>query len=108
MSNTGPIPGDKPDIAVATAMAGEMLGLKSLYLEAGSGASHIVEPGIIRAIRKNISLPLIVGGGIRSVENAEELFAAGADMIVVGNALEKDPELIKTFCQVRDSQNSTR
>jgi putative glycerol-1-phosphate prenyltransferase len=107
MSNTGPIPGDKPDIAVATAMAGEMLGLKSLYLEAGSGASHIVEPGIIRAIRKNISLPLMVGGGIRSAENAEELFAAGADMIVVGNALEKDPELIRVFCEVRDSYNTS-
>jgi putative glycerol-1-phosphate prenyltransferase len=106
MSNTGPIPGDKADIAVATAMAGEMLGLKSLYLEAGSGATHIVEPGIIRAIRKNISLPLMVGGGIRSAENAKELFAAGADMIVVGNAVEKDPELIRVFCEVRDTQNS--
>jgi putative glycerol-1-phosphate prenyltransferase len=106
MSNTLPIPGDKTDIAVATAMAGEMLGLKSFYLEAGSGASHSVEPGIIRAIRKNISLPLIVGGGIRSAESAEELFSAGADMLVVGNAVEKDPGLIKTFIDIRNSLNS--
>jgi phosphoglycerol geranylgeranyltransferase len=106
MSNTSPIPGDKPDIAVATAMAGEMLGLKSLYLEAGSGASHSVEPGIIRAIRKKISLPMIVGGGIRSAETALELFSAGADMIVVGNALEKDPGLIKAFYDARNSLNS--
>ncbi len=106
MSNTSPIPGDKTDIAVATAMAGEMLGLKSLYLEAGSGASHSVEPGIISAIRKNISLPLMVGGGIRSGETALELFDAGADMIVVGNAVEKDPSLIKVFCAARDSLNS--
>ena len=106
MSNTSPIPGDKPDIAVATAMAGEMLGLKSLYLEAGSGASHSVEPGIIRAIRKKISLPMIVGGGIRSSETALELFEAGADMIVVGNVMEKDPGLIKAFCDTRDSLNS--
>jgi len=106
MSSTLPIPGDKTDIAVATAMAGEMLGLKSLYLEAGSGASHSVEPGIIRAIRKNISLPLIVGGGIRSAESTEELFSAGADMLVVGNALEKDPGLIKTFIDIRNSLNS--
>jgi len=106
MSNTSPIPGDKTDIAVATAMAGEMLGLKSLYLEAGSGASHAVEPGMIRDIRKNISLPLIVGGGIRSAESALDLFNAGADMIVIGNALEKEPGLIKSFCAVRDSLNT--
>lgn len=101
MSNTSPIPGDKPDIAVATAMAGEMLGLKSLYLEAGSGATHSVEPGIIRSIRKSISLPLVVGGGIRSTETALELFNAGADMIVVGNAVEKDPGLLKEFYQLK-------
>ena len=101
MSNTSPIPGDKPDIAVATAMAGEMLGLKSLYLEAGSGATHSVEPGIIRSIRKSISLPLVVGGGIRSTETALELFDAGADMIVVGNAVENDPGLIKDFYQLK-------
>ena len=105
MSNTSPIPGDKADIAVATAMAGEMLGLKALYLEAGSGASHSVEPGMIEAIRKNISLPLLVGGGIRSELRALELFHAGADMIVVGNAVEKDPGLLKTFCSARDSLN---
>ena len=105
MSSTLPIPGNKMDIAVATAMAGEMLGLKSLYLEAGSGASHSVEPGMIRAIRKNISLPLIVGGGIRSAERTEELFSAGADMLVVGNAVEKDPGLIKTFIDIRNSLN---
>ncbi len=107
MSNTTPIPGDKPDIAVATAMAGEMLGLKSLYLEAGSGASHSVEPDIVRAIRKNISLPMMVGGGIRSAETALELFNAGADMLVVGNAVEKDPDLIRTFIETRNSLNST-
>jgi len=105
MSNTRPIPGDKTDIAVATAMAGEMLGLKALYLEAGSGAAHPVAPGMIRDIRKNISLPLMVGGGIRSAEAALELFSAGADMIVVGNAMEKDPGLIKAFCEARDSLN---
>ena len=106
MSNTRPIPGDKTDIAVATAMAGEMLGLKALYLEAGSGAAFPVAPAMIQAIRKNISLPLMVGGGIRSAETALELFSAGADLIVVGNAMEKDPGLIKTFCEARDSLNA--
>jgi putative glycerol-1-phosphate prenyltransferase len=105
MSNSTPIPGDKKDIAVATAMAGEMLGLKSLYLEAGSGASHSVKPDLVSAIRKNISLPLMVGGGIRSTETAQELFFAGADMLVVGNAVEKDPGLLEAFVSVRDKMN---
>lgn len=103
MSNTRPIPGDKPDIAVATAMAGEMLGLKALYVEAGSGAAHSVDPDMVRAIRQHISLPLMVGGGIRSAQTALELYNAGADMIVVGNAIEKEPGLIKAFCAARDS-----
>lgn len=106
MSNTNPIPADKTDIAVATAMAGEMLGMKSLYLEAGSGASHSIEPHMIKAIRKRISLPLIVGGGIRTTETALELFTTGADLLVVGNALETEPSLLKTFCEIRDSVNS--
>lgn len=105
MSHTRPIPADKTDIAVATAMAGEMLGLQALYLEAGSGAARPVAPGMIRAIRKNISLPLVVGGGIRTAEAALELFSAGADMIVVGNAMEKDPGLIQAFCEARDALN---
>ena len=106
MSNTRPIPAHKTDIAVATAMAGEMLGLRSLYIEAGSGAAHSVDPGMISAIRKHVSLPMMVGGGIRSARTALDLYHAGADMIVVGNALEKDPGLIKAFCSTRDSLNS--
>jgi phosphoglycerol geranylgeranyltransferase len=106
MSHTAPIPGDKTDIAVATAMAGEMLGLRAVYLEAGSGASHPVDSGLIRAIRQNISLPLIVGGGIRSAETALELYQAGADMIVVGNAVQRNPDLIPDFCSARDSLNA--
>ena len=106
MSHTAPIPGDKTDIAVATAMAGEMLGLRAVYLEAGSGATHPVDPGLIRSIRQNISLPLIVGGGIRDAGTAVELYQAGADMIVVGNAVERDPDLIGGFCAARDSLNA--
>ena len=105
MSNTRPIPANKTDIAVATAMAGEMLGLKSIYLEAGSGAAHPVGNAMISAIRKHISLPLMVGGGIRSPETALKVFDAGADMIVVGNAIEEEPKLIKEFCEARDSLN---
>lgn len=94
ITQTVPIPNDKADIAVATAIAGEMLGQKLIYLEAGSGAKHCVSTTLVRAVKKNISVPLIVGGGIRSSEQAEEICEAGADIIVVGNVLEKEPELL--------------
>jgi len=106
MSNTRPIPAGKPEIAVATAMAGEMLGLKTIYLEAGSGAAKTVGLEMIRAIRKKISLPLIVGGGITSVNSAREVYDAGADMIVVGTVLEEQPEMVKEFSALREQLNS--
>ncbi|MCK5136515.1 MAG: geranylgeranylglyceryl/heptaprenylglyceryl phosphate synthase [Bacteroidales bacterium] len=105
MSTTRPLPFGKPEIAVATAMAGEMLGLKTIYLEAGSGAVKTVGLDMIRAIRKKISLPLIVGGGITSIEKAREVYQAGADMIVVSTVLEKQPELIRDFCALREQLN---
>ncbi|MEN8157028.1 MAG: geranylgeranylglyceryl/heptaprenylglyceryl phosphate synthase [Bacteroidota bacterium] len=106
MSNTTPIPAKKPELGVATAMAGEMLGLKTIYLEAGSGAANAVEQKMISAIRKKISLPLIVGGGINTVQKAEEAYKAGADMIVVSSVLEKHPEKLKEFCTLRTQLNS--
>jgi putative glycerol-1-phosphate prenyltransferase len=107
MSNTRPIPVGKTEIAVATAMAGEMLGMRSIYLEAGSGAAKTVGLDMIRAIRKKISLPLIVGGGITSADKARQVYHAGADMIVVGTALEQQPELVSDFCRLRDELNSS-
>ena len=106
MSNTRPIPAKKPEIAVATAMAGEMLGMKAIYLEAGSGAARPVGLDMIRAIRRKISLPMIVGGGITSADSAREVYDAGADMIVVGTALEQQPGLVKDFCSLREELNS--
>ncbi len=94
ITQTVPIPNDKPDIAVATALAGEMLGMKLIYLEAGSGAKKTVSADMIKAIKMNVSVPLIVGGGIRSGEMAEKLCLAGADILVVGNILEKEPDLL--------------
>jgi len=94
MTQTVPIPFDKPDIAVATAMAGEMLGLQSIYLEAGSGAQRSISPELLRAVRSSVSIPIITGGGIRTPEQAEALAEAGAGMIVIGNILEKQPELL--------------
>lgn len=94
MSNSDPIPADKNDIAMCTAMAGEMLGLKLIFMDAGSGAKNPVSASMIEHVRSSISIPLIVGGGISTPELARKSSLAGADMIVIGNAVEKDPGLI--------------
>lgn len=99
MSNTKPIPADKTDIAVATAMAGEMMGQKLMYLEAGSGAPDHIPLNMIAEVKKHIQIPLIVGGGIKSADHAISIAKAGADIIVVGNATEKNPTLIKEIAQ---------
>ncbi len=95
ISNTIPIPHDKNNIAVCTAMAGELLGLQLIFMDAGSGARNHISASMISDVRKNIALPIIVGGGIRTPEAAYELSNAGADIIVVGNAIEKDLQLIR-------------
>lgn len=95
MSNTYPIPAAKDDIAVCTALAGELLGLKMIYLDAGSGALNPVPEPMIEAVSSAVQIPLIVGGGIRTPEKVETDMKAGADIIVVGNALEKDPVLMR-------------
>ncbi len=95
MSNTLPIPSDKPDIAACTAMAGELLGMKMIFMDAGSGATFPVNEQMIHAVRKSVEIPLIVGGGINTPEKAASACRAGADMIVVGNSLESDPGIIK-------------
>ena len=94
MSNTMPIPADKLDIAICTAIAGEMLGLKLLYLEAGSGARQCVPTEMIEQVKQSITIPLIVGGGINTVGNATNACKSGADIIVVGTAFEQNPNLI--------------
>ncbi len=94
MSNTSPIPANKSDIAVCTAMAAEMLGLRLLFMDAGSGATEPISTDMIAAVRGAISIPIIVGGGIRSAEKVKENLAAGADVIVIGNAFEHDPSLM--------------
>lgn len=95
ISNATPLPNDKPDIAMCTAMAGELLGMKMIYLDAGSGARKPVSEEMIAAVSSNVSLPLIVGGGITQPEKAYLNCKHGADIIVVGNAIEKDSSLIK-------------
>lgn len=95
ISNASPVPSDKNEIAVCTAMAGEMLGMKLIYMDSGSGAKRPVSESMIEAVAKNIEVPLIVGGGITDPEKAYLNCKAGADVIVIGNAIEKDVSLIK-------------
>ncbi len=102
ISQTEAIPCDKPEIAVATALAGEMLGMKMIYLEAGSGATNPVPLNVISAVRESVSIPLAVGGGIRNEKEVEETFKAGANLIILGNGCEKKPGLLKAACKVRD------
>ena len=94
MSNTTPIPHAKNDIATATAMAGEMLGLKLIFMDGGSGAINCISEEMITSVKRSIKIPLIVGGGICSAKQAVKSCNAGADIIVVGNAIEKDSSLI--------------
>ena len=100
MSNTVPIPHDKNDIAVSTAIAGEMLGLKMIYMDAGSGAKKTISNEMIQEVTENINIPLIIGGGIKTEKEAKEKFEAGADIIVVGNGLEENLSLINSISKI--------
>ncbi|HEX3024596.1 MAG TPA: geranylgeranylglyceryl/heptaprenylglyceryl phosphate synthase [Chitinophagaceae bacterium] len=104
ISNATPIPADKNDIAMCTAMAGEMLGMKLIYMDAGSGAKRPITEKMIEQVAQNIEVPLIVGGGITNPEKAYLNCKAGADIIVVGNAIEKDASIIK---EISDAVHST-
>lgn len=99
ISNTRPLPADKPSIAAAHAMAAELLGLRWVYLEAGSGALNPVPADMVRMVRKATPLKVIVGGGIRTPQEARERVLAGADAIVIGNLFEKekDPARFREF-----------
>lgn len=95
ISNAAPLPADKNEIAMCTAMAGEMLGMKLIYMDAGSGARRAISESMIEKVSGCIDVPLIIGGGILTAEKAYLNCKAGADVIVVGNAIEKDFSLIK-------------
>lgn len=89
MSNSTPIPSEKAEIAACTALAGQYMGMQLAYLDGGSGAKHSVPIEMIKKVSEYIDIPLIIGGGINSSELAINIFEAGADMIVIGNAFEK-------------------
>jgi putative glycerol-1-phosphate prenyltransferase len=105
VSQTMPIPANKPEIAVATALGGMYLGMKMFYLDAGSGAQYTVPFEMIRAVRKATELPLFVGGGIRTPDQAAKAALAGADIIVVGTAIEQDQAVLPAICQAVHSAN---
>ena len=106
MSESKPIPRNKPEIAVATALAGEYLGMKLIYLEGGSGADNSVPLEMIRDVTKNVSVPLIVGGGIRTPNEAKEKVNAGAKIVISGNLFEDENnwDLIPKFCSAVHSK----
>jgi len=106
ISNSLPIPADKPEIALATALAGQLLGLQIIYLDAGSGAQQKISLKMINRVAKNVKLPVIVGGGIRTPQQAVESCEAGADIIVAGNAFEQDAELIIDMAQAIHQLNN--
>ncbi|NND95004.1 MAG: geranylgeranylglyceryl/heptaprenylglyceryl phosphate synthase [Flavobacteriales bacterium] len=95
MSQSLPIPYEKSEIAMATSLAGEYLGMQCIYLDGGSGAKRPISKEMIQSVKSKISLPIIVGGGIRNAESARIACEAGADMVVIGTALENEPELFQ-------------
>lgn len=95
ISQTIPLPNHHPELSVATALAGYFLGLQYFYLDAGSGAPNPVHPKIIKAVKQKVPAPLIVGGGLNTLEKVKSAFLAGADLVVIGNGAEKSINLLK-------------
>ncbi|MBK9285413.1 MAG: phosphoglycerol geranylgeranyltransferase [Sphingobacteriaceae bacterium] len=94
VTKTNPLKNNQINLIKNTCIAGELLGFKAIYLEAGSGAKNTIKAQTIKKIKKNINIPLIVGGGISSFNSAKQIIKAGANLVVVGNALEKNSNLI--------------
>ncbi len=107
LSFSSPIPNDKPDLVTSTAVAGELLGLKTIYLEAGSGATLPVNESIIREVSNTVDVPVIVGGGIDSPDKAVRALHAGADLIVIGNHFEKNPDFLEDLSELLKTYNNS-
>lgn len=99
MSHSAPIPANKPDIALCTAWAGELQGKHIIYMDAGSGAKNPISEEMIRKVSTHTEIPLFIGGGIKTPEKVYQNCRAGANIVVVGNAIERDPLLIKELVQ---------
>ncbi len=105
ISHTKPIPASKHDLVIATVLAGEMLGNKLIYLEAGSGASKCLPTDLIHCVKQNLSIPLIVGGGIKTADDVRRMYLAGAEIVVVGSAVEHDPLALIPMSEISNSVN---
>ena len=108
MSHALPIPHDKPEIALCTAWAGELQGKHIIYMDAGSGARRPVSPEMITKVSSHIEIPLFIGGGILTPEKVYENCQAGANIIVVGNAIERDPMLIRDMAAASRETSGSR
>jgi putative glycerol-1-phosphate prenyltransferase len=106
VSETKSLPRNNPELTLSTALAGQLLGMQLIYLEAGSGAENHVPIETIKLLSSNLNIPIIVGGGITDADKLHQVIDAGADLVVVGNALEKDPQLLKQFSQVLQQYQS--
>lgn len=100
VSQTSPIPRDQYSIAVNTAIAGELMGMKAVFMDAGSGAINSVSTKMIHEVKQNISVPLIIGGGLKSIEEVENVLNAGADVAVIGNKIEDDIDFLLDLMQL--------
>jgi len=101
MSNTRPIPQDKTDIIASTALAGEQLGMKLIYLEAGSGSNGTIDPDVISKVKNETNIPIMVGGGIKTADDIRKLYKSGAKAVVVGTAVEKDFSILHSLAEVK-------
>ncbi len=101
ISNSSPIPQEQHDIGAATAIAGELLGFQLIYLDAGSGSKNCVNENMILNVSKNIDCPLIVGGGLNTIEKIEIAFENGADIVVIGNAVEKNQKILNQIGKIK-------
>jgi len=108
MSNTTPIPSDKNSVAACTALAGEMLGMKIIYMDAGSGAEKPVPGKMIKKVSNTIESPLIIGGGLNSIEKITTAIRSGADTIVVGNGIEDNQQLLVEIADYLQKENSLK
>ncbi len=108
VSGTSPIPHNKPEIAAATALAGQQIGHSVTFMDGGSGALEPISDKMVSLVSKSITNPLIIGGGIRSAEKVSSVLAAGADLVVIGNALEENFELLDKFIKAAHYPNSIK
>jgi phosphoglycerol geranylgeranyltransferase len=108
VSQTSPIPNDQITIAVNTAMAGEMMGNKIVFMDAGSGATQRVGSEMISQVKKNISIPLIIGGGVRTIDDLDGCYNAGADLVVIGNKIEEDEDFLLDLINYFNKKESIR